>query len=91
MENKEYVPNDVYRFRIYPTVEIDDITVYIDEGAFNKDENKVLEAYFTPERKSEILLKYIKKLLNTPNAIEIYCTDLDGGYKVTKEQIFKEQ
>lgn len=92
LEAKEiYVPNDVYKFRIsLSLIEIDDMNVYVEPGAFDRDEKKVKNAFFNQDRIDELKQQLIDLIMETKNPFEIHCCDLDGGYRVTKEQIFKE-
>lgn len=105
MEEKKYVPNDVFKYRLSLKTEIDsqDITVYTkpfpspwdkdyDESkALNLDEQEdlVQEKYFTKERIAELKQKLIEKIMAEENPFDIYCVDADGGYRVTEDQLFK--
>lgn len=105
MEEKKYVPNDVFKYRLSLKTEIDSqyITVYTkpfpnpwdknyDESkALNLDEQEdlVQEKYFNKERIAELKQKLIEKIMAEENPFDIYCVDTDGGYNVTEDQLFK--
>jgi len=90
---KKYVPNDVFRFKINLDIEMEDITVYT--KPFPEDESYELckqiveDKYFTQERINELKENLIKKIRETENPFDISCTDIDSGYNVTKEELFK--
>lgn len=81
------VPNDVYKFRIYLRIEMDDISIYTDPDKFT--EESVQEAYFTKERIEELKEKIINKIKETENPFNIYCNDTDGNYIVSDNEIFR--
>ena len=97
MKEKEYVPNNVYTFRLsvdLPPFEVTVPTKIVKDGwnrvdEFDNDEDSVMEAYFTPDRIKEYKQKLIKMIENMSNPFEIYCTDFDGDYMFTEEQLFR--
>jgi hypothetical protein len=100
--SKKYVPNDVFRFRLtlkrgldkleFPvyTTPFPDEGVYIDgiESEMRRQEKLVESKYFTKERINELKTQFIKRIQECDNPFEIFCCDRDGGYNVTKEQLF---
>lgn len=105
MEEKKYVPNDVFKYRISlkSELDLDDVTVYTkpfpdpwdkdyDESKYmtlEEEEDLVQEKYFTKERIAELKQKLIEKIMAEEDPFYIYCVDVDGGYRVTEEQLFK--
>lgn len=105
MEDNNYVPNDVFKYRVSlkSDIELDDISVYTkpfpqpwdedyDESkdmTLEEEEDLVQEKYFTKERITELKQKLIEKINAEENPFDIYCVDVDGGYRVTEEQLFK--
>lgn len=89
-ENK-FVPNDVYKFdvRLNSSLDFDRMSVYVDEGAFDCDENNVQKAYFTQAKIDEMKNELINKIRKCKNPFIINCADLDGNYNVTKDMIFR--
>jgi hypothetical protein len=99
---KEYVDNDVFRFRISLKEEFDsnEITVYTKPfpepeeytneclTEYDKQEEIVKEKYFTQKRIDELKLKLIQRIQECKNPFYISCTDRDGGYNVTEDQLF---
>lgn len=99
---KEYVDNDVFRFRINLKEEFDsnEITVYTKPfpepeeytneclTEYDKQEEFVKEKYFTQKRIDELKLKLIQRIQECKNPFYISCTDRDGGYNVTEDQLF---
>ena len=95
--NKEYVDNDVFRFRISlkSELELDDITVYTKPfpdllllGKEATEEDLVQEKYFTQQKIDELKLKLIQKIQECKDPFNICCVDRDGGYNVTEDQLF---
>ena len=48
----------------------------------------VQEKYFTQKKIDELKLKFIQRIQECKNPFNICCVDRDGGYNVTKEQLF---
>lgn len=99
MKEKEYVPNNVYKFRLsvdLPPFEVTVPTKIIKEGwsridEFDNDENAVMETYFTMDKIKEYKQKIIEMIENTPNPFDIFCADFDGDYMFTEEQLFRKK
>ena len=56
---------------------------------YNKQEELVQERFFTQEKINELKQEFIKKIQECDNPFYIYCSDRDGGYNVTEDQLFK--
>ena len=102
MKEKEYVPNNVYKFGlsvnlpIYPFEVIvptkivkDECWIRIDE--FDNDEDAVMKAYFTKDKIKEYKQKLIEMIENMSNPFNIFCVDFDGDYMFTEEQLFRKK
>ena len=104
MEEKKYVPNDVWKFSVVIDDSIADryVCVYTnpippDEQRLVNDlmwtpdprENLVKEKYFTQERIDEMKRELIKRIEECENPFIINCVDKDGNYNVTEEQLLK--
>ena len=102
-ESQHYVPNDVFKFRLTLKRGLDDLefSVYVkpfpediecdDESLENQSyqqEKLVKEKYFTQKRIDELKLKFIQRIQECQNPFDIFCSDRDGGYNVTEEQLF---
>ena len=101
---KQYVDNDVFRFRLQLKEEFiaDEITIYtkplpeldpieLQENLweeYDKQDELVKDKYFTQKRIDEYKLKLIQKIQEYKNPFDISCTDRDGGYNVTEDQLF---
>lgn len=101
---KKYVPNDVFRFRmsLKSDIELEDVTVYTkpfpqpwdkdydeSEGmTLDEQTNLIKEKYFTKERIAELKQKLIEKINSEENPFDISCVDTDGGYYVTEKELF---
>ena len=82
------VPNDAYTFSITLADELrKEITVFTPPMDENQEE-LVQEQYFTQERIDELKEQIIKQIRESKNPFDIYCTDVDGNYRVTKGQLF---
>lgn len=81
-----------------------DVTVYVkpfpqpwhkdydeskDTLSLEEKEDLVQEKYFTQERIDELKKKLVDKIMADENPFHISCVDVDGGYLVTEEQLFK--
>ena len=55
---------------------------------YDAQEDLVQEKYFTQKKIDELKLKLIQKIQECKNPFNICCVDKDGGYNVTKEQLF---
>lgn len=102
MKEKKYVENDMFKFRcaLRGYIAVLDVTVFTKPfdndnddymlSIIGHDENEKLvkKKYFTPERINELKLKLIQKIQECQNPFDIYCTDIDGGYKVTEDELF---
>lgn len=55
---------------------------------YNDQEDLVQEKYFTKEKIDELKNRLIERIQECENPFNIYCVDRDGGYNVTKEQLF---
>lgn len=99
-KDKQYVDNDVFRFTLRLKDDYQDLTVYTNPSpkewnddydpslTLDKMEDMVEKAYFTPERIEELKEKLIEDIRKSENPFYISCTDVDGGYNVTKEELF---
>ena len=58
------------------------------EKFYDSQEELVQEKYFTQQKIDELKLKFIQKIQECKNPFYICCVDRDGGYNVTKEQLF---
>lgn len=102
-KDKQYVDNDVFVFRLGLPWELAnlEIPIYTNPSpkewnddynpglTLDKKEEMVEKAYFTPERIKELKQKIIKKIEECENPFEhISCTDVDGGYNVTEDELF---
>ena len=96
MDEKKYVPNDVFKFRITLNWDLEDeeITVYTKPfpehsyDEYESEEDLVQEKYFTQEKIDELKQIFIKKIQESKNPFNISCVDMDGGYNVTEEDLF---
>lgn len=100
MEEKKYVPNDVFVFRV-AFEDYNNITIYTkpfpepDYGGeediymeLERQENLVQSRYFTKERIEQLKEELIKRIRESENPFSISCVDVDGGYNVSEEQLF---
>lgn len=101
---KKFVDNDVFEFSIYLKDEFarDTEVVYTkpfenneiitDEelawDALKKRKKYVQDKYFTKEKIAELKKKLIDKIMDSKNPFDISCTDYDGGYNVTEDELF---
>jgi len=100
---KEYVDNDVFRFMVNLREDFSscgEITVYTKPFTeFPEDDDKILEKmeaqenlvkekYFNQKRIDELKLELIQRIQECKNPFYISCTDRDGGYNVTEDQLF---
>ena len=99
MKEKEYVPNNVYKFRlsvdlpVYP-FEVTVPTKIVKDGwnrvdEFDNDEDAVMEAYFTMDKIREYKQKLIEMIENMSNPFDIFCADKDGDYMFTEDDLFR--
>ena len=51
-------------------------------------ENLVKNKYFTKERIAELKKKLIAAIEAEENPFDIFCSDYDGGYNVTEDELF---
>ena len=58
------------------------------QNFYDAQEDLVQEKYFTQKKIDELKLKLIQKIQECKNPFNICCVDRDGGYNVTKEQLF---
>lgn len=58
------------------------------QNFYDDQEDLVQEKYFTQKKIDELKLKLIQKIQECKNPFNICCVDRDGGYNVTKEQLF---
>jgi len=102
---ENYVPNDVFKFRLKlkPYIDIQNITVFTkpfpkpwnDNYDISKDlsleekEKLIQNKYFTKEKIIELKQILIDNINSMDNPFDIYCTDVDGNYNVTQEQLFE--
>ena len=92
---KKIVDNDVFKFRCalkWYLVD-DDITVYTkpfpDEVKdLDGQASLVMEKYFTKERVNELKQKFIQRIQECENPLDIVCVDWDGGDGVTEDMLF---
>lgn len=105
MEEKKYVDNDVFKYRVSLRcdLDLDDVTVYVKpfpqpwhkdydpskEISLEEKEDLVQEKYFTQEKIDELKKKLVDRIMSEKNPFDISCVDVDGGYNVTEEQLFK--
>lgn len=105
MEEKKYVDNDVFKYRVSLKCDLDlnDVTVYVKpfpkpwhkdydpskEISLEEEEDLVQEKYFTQEKIDELKKKLVDRIMSEKNPFDISCVDVDGGYNVTEEQLFK--
>lgn len=103
-EEKKYVDNDVFKFSIWLTDEFcrTEKTVYTkpfpEESVgtsyetiseeMDRQEELVQKKYFTPERIAEMKKDIITRIEACENPFRISCTDRDGGYLVTEDELF---
>ena len=102
-EENKYVDNDVFRFRVSLKRGFEELEFPIYTKPFPKDnilsddecdkknrreEELVKEKYFTQQCIDELKFKLIQKIQESKNPFNIYCVDRDGGYNVTKKQLF---
>ena len=101
MKENKYVDNDVFKFRCALKNDINDLYITVFTKPFNDDtdnelsligcdenEKLVQKKYFTQERINELKLKLIQEIQECQNPFDIYCVDVDGGYKVTEDELF---
>ena len=55
---------------------------------YDKQEDLVQARYFTKEKIEELKKEFIKRIQECENPFYICCVDKDGGYNVTKDQLF---
>lgn len=60
-----------------------------DTLSLENKENLVQEKYFTKEKIAEMKRKLVEKIMSEETPFDISCVDVDGGYLVTEEQLFK--
>ena len=98
MKEKEYIPNNVYKFRLsvdLPPFEVTVPTKIVkDEGwikidEFDNDEDAVMEAYFTMDKIREYKQKLIEMIEDMSNPFDIFCADRDGDYMFTEDDLFR--
>lgn len=83
---------------------LDDVTVYVkpfpqpwdkdydvskDTLSLEEKEDLVQEKYFTKERIDELKKKLVDRIMAEENPFYISCVEVDGGYNVTEEELFK--
>ena len=103
MKEKKYVDNDVFRFRVSLKRGLEELEFPVYTKPFPEDdilrddefdektrreEELVKEKYFTQQRIDELKLKLIQKIQECKNPFDIYCSDRDGGYNVTEDELF---
>lgn len=89
------VDNNVFKFRCalkWYLVD-DNITVYTkpfpdDVKKMDEQASLVMEKYFTKERIDELKQKFIQRIQECENPLDIILVDLDGGYDVTEDMLF---
>ena len=95
---EQYVPNDVFKFRVVlkPELNAQDVTVYttpfpqrLTHQEYLGDEKTVQEAYFTKARIESLKQEFIRRILESDEPFRIECVDRDGDYYVTEEMLFK--
>ena len=100
-DSKNYVPNDVFVYRVSLIDDTTEITIYTNpfpDLSYASDEMCALECerreqlvkekYFTKECIEELKERLIQKIRESDNPFSISCVDTDGGYNVTADQIF---
>ena len=103
-EAQHYVPNDVFQFRLNLKRDLGEFEIPIYVKPFpepwDKDYNEskyvspedqeqvVQNKYFTQRKIDELKLKLIQRIQECKNPFDIFCYDTDGGYNVTKDQLF---
>ena len=104
-DKDKYVDNDVFKYRVELKWDLylDDVTVYVKpfpqpwnkdydpskEMSLEEEEDLIQEKYFTQEKINELKQKLVDKIMAEDNPFNIQCVDVDGGYNVTEEQLFK--
>ena len=94
-QKKEYVPNKVFKFVCYLDNEFCKFektiytTPFSDDKTLNERIDIVKQHYFTQEKIKELKEELINKIKNSKNPFDIFCSDVDSGYNVTEEQLFK--
>lgn len=86
-KDKEYIPNNVFKFRVHINIDLPEISVYTDSKII--DEEYVKEQYFTEEKLKELKEDLINAIKTNDNIFDIYCSDIDSNYKVTEDQLFE--
>ena len=91
MEQEKYVENDVFKFTIHLDYlhSIFHETVYTQPNTY--DEEGIKHAYFTQEKVDEWKRKIAESILSSNCPFFIECTDRDGGYNITEDQLFKKK
>lgn len=95
VKEKKYVPNDVFEFTCtlkYGLGVIEE-TIYtkpFPNGKKLEECEEIVERhYFTKEKIKELKEQLIDRIQKCNNPFDIYCSDFDGDYNVTEEQLFK--
>ena len=103
MEKSKYVDNEVFKYSVhlknnclyetvytkpFPEPPIGTATDEERYELYDRQENLVLEKYFTKEKIKELNQKFIKEIQESENPFDIYCIDRDGGYNVKEEELF---
>jgi len=104
-ESQQYVPNDVWKFRIDLKSHYTEKTIYTQpfpdfplseyksaeqvQKFYDNQEDLVQEKYFTKERIQELKDYFCKLIQEDENPFYISCVDKDGGYRVTEKDLFK--
>ena len=93
-----------FRISLNDNLSVNNITVYTNPfpQPWHKDYNPskdtlsleekkklVKERYFTKEKINEIKQQLVEKIMYEENPFDIFCVDVDGGYNVTEEELFK--
>lgn len=93
-----------YRVELKEEMSLDDITVYTnpfpqpwhknydpnkDTLSLDEKMNLVKEKYFTKEKINELKQKLVDKIMSEETPFDISCVDVDGGYNVTEDELFK--
>ena len=97
---KKIVDNDVFVFGVEPNYSYihEDVYVYMHPDDVKEirrrtedDEGEVQRLYFDAERCEKMKQELIDKIqaVNATELFAISCTDLDGGYNITEEQLFR--
>lgn len=92
---KQYVDNDVFRYRVHLKwdLNLDDVTVYVKPfpQPWDKDYDESKDTLSLEEKEDLVQEKYFtkEKIMTEENPFEISCVDVDGGYYVTEDQLFK--